>query len=46
VSDINRLLDHIATAPSTEDALREALHINYADLEQQTVTLLRHEDIR
>jgi hypothetical protein len=46
VSDINRLLDHIATAPSTEDALREALHINYADLEQQTVTLLRHEDVR
>ena len=46
VSDISRLLDHIATAPSTEDALREALHINYADLEQQTLTLLRHEDVR
>ena len=46
VSDISRLLDHIATASSTEDALREALHINYADLEQQTLTLLRHEDVR
>jgi tetratricopeptide (TPR) repeat protein len=46
VSDISRLLDDIATAPSTEAALRDSLHSDYADLQQQTITLLRHEDLR
>jgi tetratricopeptide (TPR) repeat protein len=46
VSDISHLLDHIAAAPSTEDALRDTLHENYADLQQQTITYLRHEDVR
>ncbi len=46
VGDISRLLDSIATAPSTEAALRDSLHSDYADLQQQTITLLRHEDLR
>ena len=46
VGDISHLLDSIATAPSTEAALRDSLHTDYADLQQQTITLLRHEDLR
>lgn len=46
VGDVSRLLDAIATAPSTETALRDSLHSDYADLQQQTITLLRHEDLR
>ena len=46
VGDVSRLLDGIATAPSTEVALRDSLHTDYADLQQQTITLLRHEDLR
>jgi hypothetical protein len=46
VSDVARLLDAIGTAPSTEAALRDALHTDYNDLQQQTITLLRHEDLR
>jgi tetratricopeptide (TPR) repeat protein len=46
VGDVSRLLDSIATAPSTEAALRDSLHCDYADLQQQTITLLRHEDLR
>jgi len=46
MSDVNRLLDHIATDPSTEDALRAALHDSYADLDQQTLVFLQHEDVR
>jgi tetratricopeptide (TPR) repeat protein len=46
VGDISRLLDSIATAPTTEAALRDSLHSDYADLQQQTITLLRHEDLR
>jgi tetratricopeptide (TPR) repeat protein len=46
VSDISHLLDHVAAAPSTEDALRDTLHENYADLQQQTIMYLRHEDVR
>jgi tetratricopeptide (TPR) repeat protein len=41
VSDISRLLEHIATAPSTSEALQETLRMNYADLQQQTVTYLK-----
>ena len=33
VSDISRLLDRVATAPSTEAAAQEMLHSNYADLQ-------------
>lgn len=46
VSDISRLLDSIATAPSTEEALRDTLHSDYSDLDQQTLTFLHHEDVR
>ena len=46
IGDVSRLLDTIATAPSTETALRDSLHSDYADLQQQTITLLRHEDLR
>ncbi len=41
VSDISRLLDRIATSSSVEEALQETLHMNYADLQQQTVAYLR-----
>jgi tetratricopeptide (TPR) repeat protein len=41
VSDISRLLEHIATSPSTAEALEETLRINYADLQEQTVTYLK-----
>jgi len=43
VSDISRLLDNIATAPSMESALRGTLHSDYADLDQQTIAYLRSE---
>jgi predicted negative regulator of RcsB-dependent stress response len=46
IGDVSRLLDAIATTPSTETALRDSLHSDYADLQQQTITLLRHEDLR
>ncbi|MGB8523602.1 MAG: hypothetical protein WCD43_11595, partial [Candidatus Acidiferrales bacterium] len=46
IGDISRLLDRIAAAPSTEEALRDTLHSNYADLQQQTIAYLRHEDVR
>jgi len=42
VSDIGRLLEHVATAPSTAEALRETLRLSYADLQEQTVTYLKH----
>jgi hypothetical protein len=46
MSDISRLLDRISTAPSMDAALRDALHADYADLDQQTVAYLRHEYLR
>jgi tetratricopeptide (TPR) repeat protein len=46
VSDISRLLDRIATSPSTEAALQETLRSNYADLQQQTVAYLKREYVR
>jgi tetratricopeptide (TPR) repeat protein len=46
VGDVSKLLDAISTAPSTKAALKEALHTDYNDLQQQTITLLRHEDLR
>ncbi|HSY58801.1 MAG TPA: hypothetical protein VK795_04525, partial [Terriglobales bacterium] len=46
ISDVSRLLDRIATANSMDSALRESLHSDYADLDQQTVAYLRHEYLR
>jgi tetratricopeptide (TPR) repeat protein len=45
VSDISRLLDRIATS-SVEEALQETLHLNYADLQQQTVAYLKRAYLR
>jgi hypothetical protein len=42
VSDISRLLDRVATAPSTEAATQEMLHSSYADLQEQTIAYLKH----
>ena len=41
MSDVERILDRIATGEPTEAALREALHSDYADLEQSTAEYLR-----
>lgn len=46
MSDISRLLDRVGSAPSTEDAVRDALHSDYSDLQQQTIAYLRREDVR
>ena len=46
MGDITRLLDGIASAPNTEEALREALHDDYAGLQQQAVRYLRQQDVR
>ncbi|HXZ14158.1 MAG TPA: hypothetical protein VEG64_17360 [Candidatus Sulfotelmatobacter sp.] len=46
VGDISRLLDRIASSPSMDSALRETLHSDYADLDQQTITYLRNEYVR
>jgi tetratricopeptide (TPR) repeat protein len=46
ISDISRLLDRIASAPSTEAALQETLHLNYDDLSQQTIAYLKRAYVR
>lgn len=46
VSDISRLLDRIAAGPSTEAALRETLHSDYSNLDEQTIAYLRKEYVR
>src|SRR5580704_2584098 len=46
ISDVSRLLDRIATAPSMDAALRESLHADYVELDQQTVVYLRKEYLR
>jgi tetratricopeptide (TPR) repeat protein len=46
VSDISRLLDRIVASPSIEAALRDTLHSDYSDLEQQTVAYLKRAYIR
>ena len=43
VSDVSRLIDRTGSAPTPEDALREALHINYQDLQEQTVAYLKNQ---
>ncbi|MBZ5503577.1 MAG: hypothetical protein LAN59_15315, partial [Acidobacteriia bacterium] len=45
VGDISRLLDRIATAPSTAAALGDTLRTNYGDLLQHTIAYLRHQYI-
>ena len=42
MTDVTRLLDHIATSPSAEAAVQETLRSNYADLNQQTIAYLKH----
>jgi tetratricopeptide (TPR) repeat protein len=42
-SDVSRLIDRMAVARSPEDAVREALHIDYSDLQEQTVVYLKRE---
>jgi tetratricopeptide (TPR) repeat protein len=46
VSDISRLLDRVATSPSTEAAAQETLHSNYSDLQDQAVAYLKREYLR
>ena len=46
MGDITRLLDAIASAPTTEQALRDALHDDYPDLQQQALRYLRQQDVR
>jgi tetratricopeptide (TPR) repeat protein len=46
MSDISRLLDRLATSPSTEAALQESLRIDYAELDQLTMAYLRKEYVR
>jgi tetratricopeptide (TPR) repeat protein len=43
IGDISRLIDRVATAPSPEDAVRETLHSDYADLQEQTAAYLKHQ---
>jgi tetratricopeptide (TPR) repeat protein len=41
MGDIERILDRLATGTATEQALREVLHDNYADLMQATAEYLK-----
>jgi tetratricopeptide (TPR) repeat protein len=43
ISDVSRLIDRMATASSPEDAVRETLHSDYDDLQQQTIAYLKNE---
>src|SRR5580700_3728433 len=46
IVDISRLLDAIAASPDTEQALRDTLHDDYSDLQQQAIVFLQGEDVR
>ncbi len=46
MGDVERLLDRMASDSSTDAALRDALHNDYPDLEQQTVAYLRRAYLR
>jgi tetratricopeptide (TPR) repeat protein len=46
IVDISRLLDAINSSPDIEQALRDTLHDDYSDLQQQTIVFLQHEDVR
>ena len=43
ISDVSQLIEKTATAPTPEDAVRQALHWDYDDLQQQTVDYLRNQ---
>lgn len=43
VGDVSRLVDRVATSESTEAAVRDSLHCDYSDLEQQTISYLKRE---
>lgn len=43
VGDVSRLLDRVGSAASTEVAVRESLHCDYSDLEQQAIAYLKHQ---
>jgi len=46
VSDISRLLDRVATAPSTEEAVQGTLHLSYDELNEQTLAYLKRAYLR
>jgi len=46
VTDISRLLDQLASAPSAEIALKETLRLSYDDLNQQTLAYLKRAYLR
>ena len=46
LTDITRLLDRVATASSTEVAVREILRLDYSELQQQTIAYLRRAYVR
>lgn len=46
ISDVSRLLDAIGSLASVEEALHQALHSGYADIEEQTLAFLRREYVR
>jgi predicted negative regulator of RcsB-dependent stress response len=46
MSDVSRLLDEIASAPNTEEAMRAVLRSDYNDLQQQTLAYVRQQDLR
>ncbi|MFZ1971804.1 MAG: tetratricopeptide repeat protein [Candidatus Acidiferrales bacterium] len=46
IADISRLMDAINTSPDTEQALRDTLHDDYSDLQQQAIVFLQHKDVR
>jgi predicted negative regulator of RcsB-dependent stress response len=45
-SDLDKLLIELPNVPSTEAALREALHTDYADVEERAVNYLRRQYLR
>ena len=46
MTDISRLLDHVATDTSTEAALIASLRLDYAELSHQTAAFLRRNYAR
>ena len=46
MSDVDRILDRIGLGESTEAALREVLHSDYADVSQSTAEYLRKNYVR
>jgi len=41
IGDIERILDHVSAGGSTEQALKEVLHDDYADLMRSTAEYLK-----